>query len=1186
MRRVVNEILDGNFDYDNGSLDFSCSKVEIQLRPGEDAIGSFQIFGDENKMLEGEVSSSDSRMECLTTSFVGNGETIGYHFRSESLNEGDEIKGEFYVISNQGEYYLPFVVNMGHTQIESSLGSVKNLFHFANLAKGHPDEALKLFYSSEFKRILSGSERQYYQIYEGLSNCPGNRQNMEEFLISINKKQKIEYLTEEAEICLDDPEGIALSYLSISKNGWGYVNLMVETDGDFLYTEKEKLSDDDFLGNNCKLPVYIDSSLLHEGKNLGRVILYNAHDKICVPVTVYKGMSARRSRYSVEKKRLVVQLMEYYQAFRMKKIGTATWLKETGRLVDRMAAMDENDFACKLFQAHLLITQERENEAGWLLDQIQDMLEPVCEEHSVLWAYCLYLTTLISREDDYVDRITDYVEKIFKKNREQWRIAWLLLYLSPEYSKSATKKMLFLEEQYEKGCASPVLYIEALSLLHANPSLLMKLGDFEKQMLLYGAKKEWLGSEIIDQAMYLLGKNREYSLVSYKLLSACYAISPTDSVLTEMCAMLIRGGKVGNEFFPWYEKGVERNLRITRLYEHYMMSVDINSTRTLPKIIMMYFSYQNSLDYERSAYLYANVQRNREKFPELYLNYRELIEQFVITQICKMRINKDLAYLYKQVLVPRMLTDEVADSLGRLMFMHQIKTEREGVRQVVVYQPLAAKEHIYPLSDGKAYVPLFGSDYTVLLEDKDQNRYGCSVPYTTEKMMLPGKLAKDIETVVGNITGYNVHMCMNGKDLTEVSGENVNRFRFLLEDEEIKEKYKIEISLKLMHYYYESDMIEELDAHLDSVDYENAGVKSRCEILKYMILRGKLDLAYEKIRQFGYHQIEPKVLLRLCSLLLQQNGMAEDEWMTDVLIYVFRKGKSDERTLRYLGYYYRGMTRELRNLWRASMEHGLDVKVLSERIILQMLYTGSFVGEKMQIFDSYIRSGADPEIEAAFLAQCAYDYFVKDKITDGYIFEQLFYNYQRDGVLPQVSKLSMLKYYAENIVELTEDKKMILSQFALEMVFGGIYLNFLKEYCDNDLMMGKILDKTIVEYRAHPGARAVIHYVIEASGDDEGEYVTEEMNHVYGGVYFMAFPLFFGECLQYYIVEELNGEEHLTESGTIQKSDIDAAVTEGKFYIINDIVIGNTLQDYNTVDNLLEEYYYKDYMCQRLFRLL
>ena len=81
------------------------------------------------------------------------------------------------------------------------------------------------------------------------------------------------------------------------------------------------------------------------------------------------------------------------------------------------------------------------------------------------------------------------------------------------------------------------------------------------------------------------------------------------------------------------------------------------------------------------------------------------------------------------------------------------------------------------------------------------------------------------------------------------------------------------------------------------------------------------------------------------------------------------------------------------------------------------------------------------------------------------------------------------------------------------------------------------------------------------------------------------FTLFFGERMQYYITEEVNGKEQLTQSGTINKSDIGQENFEGRFSILNDIMIGKTLQDYDTVDKLLHEYYQKDFLVNKLFSL-
>ena len=70
------------------------------------------------------------------------------------MEPGEEARGAFHIISNQGEYYIPFFVSVVPKTIDSSLGNIKNLFHFTNLAKSSWEEAVKLFYSKEFKAVF------------------------------------------------------------------------------------------------------------------------------------------------------------------------------------------------------------------------------------------------------------------------------------------------------------------------------------------------------------------------------------------------------------------------------------------------------------------------------------------------------------------------------------------------------------------------------------------------------------------------------------------------------------------------------------------------------------------------------------------------------------------------------------------------------------------------------------------------------------------------------------------------------------------------------------------------------------------------------------------------------------------------------------------------------------------------
>ncbi len=44
MQEVIDRLLEGNFDYENGSLDFSCTKLELTIKKGECVRGSFRIY--------------------------------------------------------------------------------------------------------------------------------------------------------------------------------------------------------------------------------------------------------------------------------------------------------------------------------------------------------------------------------------------------------------------------------------------------------------------------------------------------------------------------------------------------------------------------------------------------------------------------------------------------------------------------------------------------------------------------------------------------------------------------------------------------------------------------------------------------------------------------------------------------------------------------------------------------------------------------------------------------------------------------------------------------------------------------------------------------------------------------------------------------------------------------------------
>ncbi|MDD6492447.1 MAG: DUF5717 family protein [Firmicutes bacterium] len=1184
MQDAVERILEENFNNDLRSLDFSNPVIELSLNEGENYEGSFTIFGPDNEVTEGTISSTRLRMQCLVREFSGPKEEIPFYFDAAGMTEGDTLKGEFRIISNQGEYYIPYSVTIVSRTLESELGSIRNLFHFANLARTSWDEAVNLFYSKEFERVLSGADRQYYSIYKGLSGGAKQEQKVEEFLLEIKKKQKVEFILEESEIRIDNPDDMSESRLVINRNGWGYSELQIEADGDFLVLNKEIIRDEDFLGNCYRLPFYISTEKLHGGRNYGTIRLHNAYVSVETKIIVLnKPVSTRIPGIRRQKKHAIMELMQYYEAFRTKKISSASWMKETSALVEKLVQMDDRDPSFKLFRVQLLITEERYNEAEWLLNQVDAMLAGKFEP--TLYCYYLYLTTLLNRQEIYIDEVANQVERIFTQNSDNWRIAWLLLYLSEDYTRSPSRKWIVLEEQFKQGCNSPVLYIEAWNLIAANPTLLMRLDGFELQVLSFAAKRELLTPMVIEQVVYLAQKQRNYIRRLFDILKECYKLVPSDDTLQAICTLLIKGNVTEEFSFPWYEKGIEKELRITRLYEYYMMSLKLKDDCVIPKIVLMYFAFDSNLDSLHNAFLYAYVHRNKEQYPELYASYKEQIERFVVFQILKGKNNKYLAYLYKNLITPVMITEETAQGLVTALFVQHLTVMRSDIRKVILIYEKEREEVVYPIIGREAYIPVYGSSCQLLLEDVKGNRYCRQAEYTLERLLMPDKLASMIAPYVTGCVHFDLWLCERGKELAGVNGENVEYMKRIVQEEQIIESVKREIRMRLIHYFYDNDKMKELDDFLKELTPDQ--IESDCftQVVRFMVIRGMYEKAYEWIRLRGGEGIESKLIVRLCSRLLAMEEMGEDDTMLQLAHMAFKAGKYDENLLKYLCSYFKGTSKEMRDIWKAAEAFGLDTYEICERILIQMLYSGAFVGERVEIFKRYIASGAKMELELAFLAQCSFDYFVRDKLTDAFILEEIQRVTERKEELPFVCKLAYTKYYAENKKQVDEVVSRYVIIFLREILSKNKYFPYFKEYADHIPVMRQFMDKTMVEYHVTGGGKAVIHYLIEKDGNAEGEYVKEEMQNMFGGVCVKQFILFFGERLQYYITETEDDKEQLTESGTLSRNDTAREQRESKYSLLNDIAVGRNLHDYDTMEKLLYEYFEKDHIVKEMFHM-
>ena len=324
--------------------------------------------------------------------------------------------------------------------------------------------------------------------------------------------------------------------------------------------------------------------------------------------------------------------------------------------------------------------------------------------------------------------------------------------------------------------------------------------------------------------------------------------------------------------------------------------------------------------------------------------------------------------------------------------------------------------------------------------------------------------------------------------------------------------------------------------------------------------------------------------MKLCSNRIIHQDDTADEKLLALCYQAFKANKYDIVTLTYLTTNFRGLTKEMRNVWKAAVMFDVDSYYLEERLIIQMLYTGTTVGEKEEIFDSYLKAGSNTAVELAYLSFNAYEYFAKDRMIEDKTFEHLLNNYRRGENLNDACRLALLKYYTEKHTR-DEEINQVIAAFIQEFIHKNMYFKFFMDFIDIVPELFMYADKTIIEYKANPQSRVVLHYVLEGQEESGDLYKKEEMRNMYGGIYTKEFILFFGENLQYYITEISGDKEKLTESNSVSISDVIADNEENRFEMLNDMVVAQTLQDEDSLMKLMEKYVQTDYVVNQMFTL-
>ena len=1181
VRARIGQIAAGRFNGTKPILAFSEETIDLSVIEGRSEAGSFVIESTNQIKICGIVYSTNPRMECLNPHFEGEKVRIRYQFNSKGLTEGDACEGKFVIVCNQIEYSLSFCARITRLYAEASTGAVKSLDDFTRLAASNWDEAYHLFYNRNFLNTIPYDNVYERLTYEGFACARPSGQNMEEFLIGVNKKQPVSISVDKSEEIFMASKEPQSGCFTITKDNWGYTEIRLRTDCEFIKLSKPVLTHDDFIGKTYLYEYIIDASAMHAGRNFGRIYIDGVYQSFTIDITAgVRDDDDSISGIAVTKdiKECMVGIMELYTSFRLKRIVTGVWANETISILNHLHALMPDEHMYELMKAQAFIINRQRQEAKWILD---DFKHSNPDKKAPIWGYYLYLMTLLEREPSYIDNMTHEVELIFYENPDSVLLFWVLLFLRDQYFDDSAGKLKDIKYWVLRGCSSPYLYIEAYYLISQDPYLIKELSVFELRILSWAVKEKALTKELAGAIFEAVDLAGGFDNRVYELLTAAYEICPEAEYVGIICSYLIKGHKNDTCFHKWFELGIENKLRLTGLYEAYLITMDDRQISPVPKIIQMYFSFDNKLPYRKLAVLYNNIIAAKETEPEVYHKYRKAMGRFAMDQAQLRHIDDNLAVLYEDMLELGFINEELSAAFSDIIYTHKLIVFDKRIVRAIIYQNEMKEPQIVPVTDQCAYFELFSNDYVILFEDSRGYRYVKSISYRLQRLMDAEKYLDRCISLSPDRPQYIVSHFKHVRDYSDFTKDDLKLFKPVFYSESFSDSYKAVMGYRILKYCQLHDYEDYVRPFLQSIDFDILQKDARKYLIDMLVSNRLYEKAYDMAMEYGIDMLAAASKVVLCENALKVQHV-DDDFMVQLAISAFKTGKYSDLVLKYLCENYTGPTDELINLWHAADKFSISSMKLDERILEQGIYTQIEPEKISDIFMEYYKRAGNDKLILAYISLVAHGYLHSGGCKADFIFDIIEKRFIGNRTLNDACQLALLKHFAEKM-DITQAELEIEDTLLKYYIYNNMYFDFFARLDYRLLKKYFIYDKAFLQYESTPGAHVVLHY----SRDEDGEeFNSEDMVEIYDGIYVKTFVIFFGELIRYYITEEHDNSIEVKESNRLTCNNIPGDNDHSRYNLINEMIISDTLSDETTLKSNIDEYKRLDAATKQLFKLI
>lgn len=728
MRKKIQDLVKGKYEYTSPKL-VTDHKVQFEVLENELYKGSFSIASETGERIRGLITCAHPYMEVSVKQFDDVALTVEFEYHAVNLEAGVKDKGEFVIACSSGEYVIPFVASITRYYHDSSIGKIKTLNDFSNLAKLNWEEALKIFQSRFFADILDEKSK---LLYKGLCYRYTTAHELEEFLVGIGKKTRIQFHIDNPERNLGRIREDYSDIIRVFKSGWGHLDIQIGADADFIKLKDNHIQTSHFTGRDTEIPFTIAMDELHAGKNYGTITLRTPFQKHTVQICVQKTGTVRPDARESAKKynqRAYALLVKKYIDYKLGHFPESVWISETLEIFDKMIERDPSDRWNFLLKCQMLILQKNKEDAAWILE---DAAYGVKDKQSPEWCFIQYLKQQLDPKDSRKIMIAADIKTAHQKYKDNLLLFLLMLEVDSGLKSDPEFRYNVLKDYLATTSCSPIVYYEAYQILKEEPGLVKEMDEVDIRICYWIAKQNLLDSELIQAILESSTKVRAFHNRYFWLLGRCYKLTKDEACVRIICTYLIKNNKYGEEYLNWFSRGLENKMRIAGICEAYMQSWR-RTDGDIPDAVLNYFFKRTLLPAVYKCRLYAYVVRNKDRLGNMMEAYRGFIIPFLEEELKKNHMNDELAEIARYV--KTQVTPEHWHEINQnCTNVEKVIASNSSFVGIAVYQQGTDSCQKAPLSQNVSYVHLYSDVYQVLFEDGYGYRYYVKDGYRINKM--------------------------------------------------------------------------------------------------------------------------------------------------------------------------------------------------------------------------------------------------------------------------------------------------------------------------------------------------------------------------------------------------------------------------------------------------------------------